>query len=181
MGKTNIYIRTVTKGIKDGQKRRRENCAAGNKRNGEQSNAGRQGNMVLIDKDGNATNETKLNLETRRRYIRQHFTRTQEIWGINCIPNEMWAIETGQSEYLTHSGDYAHKHKESTLQQYANASQHRRRRIDRMGDEITLLEITKSIRELNNRKSLGGDRITEEIIKENQGWLTPIRQMRFRN
>ena len=53
--------------------------------------------MVLKDKEGELQSETTPNLEIMRKYIKEHFTRTREEWGIKCLPNEIWARQERES------------------------------------------------------------------------------------
>ena len=136
----------------------------------------KQGNMALADDNGNANSEPKINLETMRKYISQHFARMQETWEIECIPNEIWACANDRNEPPNNYDKHTQRHNKSIMQQYSNTSQQRKQQIDQMEKEITHNEITKAIQKLNNRKSVGKDQITAEIIKENQDWVTPILQ-----
>ena len=107
--------------------------------------------------------ETKSNLETMRNYICQHFARMREIWGEKCIPSETWTSEQWEDEHFVRNEMRIRKlkHEESELQQYAKTNQQRRQQIDRICDELTRGEVTKSINKLNNRKSVGKDKRTK--------------------
>ena len=42
-------------------------------------------------------------------------------------------------------------------------------------------EVTQAITKLNNRKSVGRDQISSEIIEANKGWIMPIIRQLYNN
>ena len=46
---------------------------------------------------------------------------------------------------------------------------------------ITDLDISKAIKSTNNRKSVGADGITDEVIKQNQEWFIPNHKIILHN
>ena len=119
--------------------------------------------MILKYINENIQSEAKRNIETMRRYIYHHFARMREICDAKCIPSETWAIEQRECEHFVRDEMRIRKlkHDESELQRYAKTNHQRRQQIDRICDELTRGEVTKSINKLNNRKSVGKDKRTK--------------------
>ena len=98
----------------------------------------------------------------------------REEWKIKCIPGEVRTNQEAGKKSNKIEKEHVIRHEQSRIQQYAKLGKERAEYIHAMGQEITEHDISKAINKLNNRKSLGKDEITAEIIKENKEWIIPL-------
>ena len=87
----NEYITIIAKEIQDGQRKGNARIAWQRINELKQSRQNtRHGNMVLKGKNGNIQSETHINLTTIQLYIKEHFTRMREDWGVKCVTPSAW-------------------------------------------------------------------------------------------
>ena len=71
--------------------------------------------MILKDEEGKTQSETNVNLKTMRAYIKRHFTRMRGIWGIECIPDSVWADVNTSNETTMIKNEHQIKHWNSKI------------------------------------------------------------------
>ena len=145
----------------------------------EQRGNAKQQNMELKDTNGKVINTPAGILRKMKEHIQKEHYKTPNQKECIIIPPELWKD--------THEQAYEHIHpkilqnrKSSRLQKYILSEQGGGTEGN-LTNQISTLEIKQAISQLSNRKSVGKDGITAEIIKENEKWLIPMIEIMLHN
>ena len=168
----NRWIRQVTAEIRENVRTNRTRLVWKRLNQLKQNNVqAKQKNMELRDQEGKLQSTIPKILQIMQTHMKNEHYKTPGQPQIPIIDPKLWKDSHENVQMEIHP-NITKERNQSRLQQYLR-THHGASTECQMTQPVTDLEITKAIRSLHNRKSVGNDGITAEVIKQNQKWLIP--------
>jgi len=143
-------------------------------------NQGKQKTMEMGNKQGEIESARQGILKIKTEHIQEEFYRTPEQPRIITIPAEAWGLNENEAEQHIRP-DLIRKRENAQLTKYMKEEDLKVYQGIMMTRPINTEEINTAINLLADKKSVGRDSITAEVIKEDEKWLTPILDIVMRN
>ena len=144
----------------------------------EQEGNAKQRNMELKDANGKVINTPAGILRKMREHIRKEHYKTPSQLECITISPELWKNSHAQACEHIHP-NILKRRKQSKLQKYIAEQGGETEQY--LINKISTSEIKQAISQLSNRKSVGKDGITAEVVKENEEWITPMIEIILHN